>query len=73
MTGPELRDLRAKLGLEQVSLAYLVGCYQHHISRWESGTVTMGRKWHDRFTWLAEHAHEPDWQVKIAEAILATY
>ncbi len=39
MTAPQLKRLRAKLGLDQVELARRLGVHPMTVSRWERGVI----------------------------------
>lgn len=71
MTGPEIKELREHLGLEQRAMALLIGCYQHHLSRWESGKVKPGRQWQQIFADLDRRRDTPELhaKAKIAESL----
>jgi len=41
MTAPQLKKLRARLGLDQVALARRLGVHPMTVSRWERGVIRI--------------------------------
>lgn len=71
MTGADIKELREHLGLDQRSMAIMIGCYQHHLSRWESGTVKPGKQWQTIFQHISDNRNDPQLLAKarLAEGI----
>lgn len=44
MNSSDIKALREHLDMDQREFALLLGCYQHHVSRWENGVTPRG-KW----------------------------
>ena len=70
MTGEDIKRMRIEMGLEQATLAYIIGCRQKDISRWERERVKPGRKYRERITHLHQHFDDPMYTERIADAIL---
>lgn len=68
MTPTEIRELRESLELSQKQMAFMLGCYQHHLSRWESGTVKPGKRWQFVLTDIRDNQDDPEMQKRIADA-----
>jgi DNA-binding transcriptional regulator YiaG len=72
MTGDDIKAIRESLEMSQVQFAYLLGCRQHHISRWESGEHKPQKKWSTFLAWIDQHKDDPEMQAAIENAKIAT-